>query len=269
MESNVLSPEDIAGFEQHGYVHVPEAFPRVVASAIQDFIWAQMWAHSNIDRHDRSTWPAGPYVGLKKNAAPERGIAAARLCGAINQLLGAGVWSVPDRWGAFLITFPTDVSRSWELTPKAWHWDDTLINHFAQRNTGLFIFTLYSDIKPQGGGTLLVSGSHRLIEQFFHRLLPTDQRLKQKSLKSRFAQSHTWLAELTGITSDPNNRIQRFMEETTVVDGVPVKVIEVTGEPGDAYLCHPAIFHAASPNHAEVPRFMRVKGLGKQPSSSS
>ena len=59
------------------------------------------------------------------------------------------------------------------------------------------------------------------------------------------------------------------MAETTEVDGVPVKVIEVTGEPGHAYLCHPAIFHAASPNHAEAPRFMRVKSLSKQPHPSS
>jgi ectoine hydroxylase-related dioxygenase (phytanoyl-CoA dioxygenase family) len=219
--------------------------------------------------HARTLWRYRILSGLKDNALLERGIAAPRLCEAINQVLGSGVWSVPERWGAFLITFPMGVSQTWELTDQAWHWDNTLVNHFGQRTTGLFIFTLYSDIQPRGGGTLLVSGSHRLIEQFYHRLSPADQHLKQKSLKSRFAQSQSWLAELTGLTYESNNRTQRFMKETTEVDGVPVNVIEVTGKPGDAYLCHPAIFHAASPNHADVPRFMRVKGLAKQPNPSS
>jgi hypothetical protein len=268
LENTVLSPEDVACFKQHGYVYLPKAFSRADALAIQDSIWSQM-REQGIDRNDRSTWPTGSWNGVKDSPSLEQGIAAPRLCGAINQLLGSENWRVPDRWGGFLISFPTGVAQDWELTTQAWHWDDTLINHFGQSNTGLFVFTLYSDVQAHGGGTLVVPGSHRLIERFFHRLSPTDQHLKQKSLKQRFAQSQPWLAELTGLTSESNNRTQRFMEETTEVDGVPVKVIEVTGEPGDAYLCHPAIYHAASPNHAEVPRFMRVKGLAKQTNPST
>lgn len=259
----MLSPEDLICFEQHGYVRLPEAFLRADALAIQNSIWSQM-QEQGIDRTDRSTWPTGPWRGMKDHPPLEQGIATPRLCGAINQLLGSENWRVPNRWGGFLISFPIGAAQDWELTDEGWHWDDTLINHFGQCNTGLFIFTLYSEIQPRGGGTLLVSGSHRLIEQFYNHLSPEDQRLKQKPLKNRFTQSQPWLAELTGLSSESNNRIQRFMEETADVDGVPVKVVEVTGEPGDAYLCHPAIYHAASPNHAEVPRFMRVKGLAKQ-----
>ncbi len=29
-----------------------------------------------------------------------------------------------------------------------------------------------------------------------------------------------------------------------------------TGEPGDVYLCHPFLVHAAQPNHGDRPRFM-------------
>lgn len=268
IENNVLSFSDIAHFDQHGYIYFPAAFSRTDALTMQDILWTQMREQNKIERDKRSTWPAGAWSGVKDHASLERGIATPRLCGAINQLIGEKTWHIPDRWGGYLITFPTQVSQAWELTSKDWHWDDTLINHFGLRNTGLFIFTLLADLKPRGGGTLLVSGSHRLIEQFFHRLSPEDQRLKQKLLKSRFALSHPWLVELTSNTDQSPNRIQRFMQETTEVDKVPVKVVQVTGEAGDAYLCHPAIFHTASPNHADVPRFMRVKGLLKQLSSS-
>lgn len=52
------------------------------------------------------------------------------------------------------------------------------------------------------------------------------------------------------------------MQEGATVDGVPLRVVEATGEPGDAIFCHPSILHAASYNRAEVPRFMRVGGIG-------
>ena len=261
-EDSVLSPEAITSFAQQGYVHLPQAFARADALAIQATIWSQMQAHG-FDRQDRSTWPVGSWQGVQDQPALERGIAAPRLCGAINQLLGPNNWRLPRRWGGYLISFPQGAPEDWTLTDNNWHWDDTLINHYGNRSTGLFILTLFSEVQAHGGGTLLVSGSQRLIEQFFARLSPADQQLKQKPLKLRFAQSHPWLAELTGQSSEAINRRQHFMEETSIVDGVPVKVIEVTGAPGDAYLCHPAIYHAASPNHGVLPRFMRVKGLAK------
>lgn len=266
----VLSPEDVACFEQQGYVYLPQAFSRADALAIKDSFWSQM-QEQGIDRDDRSTWPTDlwPRLKLKDTPSLERTITTPRLREAIHQLLGSANWRVPHRWGSYLISFPTGVAQDWELTSQGWHWDDTLMNHFGYCNTGLFVFTFYSDVQAQGGGTLVVPGSHRLIEQFFHRLSPADQHLKQKSLKKRFAQSQPWFAELVGLTSESTNRTQQFMEETTEVDGVPVKVIELTGEPGDAYLCHPAIYHARSPNHAEVPRFMRVKGLAKQTNPST
>ena len=72
------------------------------------------------------------------------------------------------------------------------------------------------------------------------------------------------MAELTGAMPSQENRIQRFIKETTLINDVPVRVVELTGEPGDAVFCHPAIFHATSYNRAEVPRFMRVAFISKR-----
>jgi hypothetical protein len=60
MESNVLLPEDLARFGQHGYVRLPKAFLRADALAIQDSIWSQM-REQGIYRNDRSTWPTGSW----------------------------------------------------------------------------------------------------------------------------------------------------------------------------------------------------------------
>ena len=43
----------------------------------------------------------------------------------------------------------------------------------------------------------------------------------------------------------------------TLHDGVEVRVVELTGEPGDAVLLHPALFRGSSRNCADVPSFVR------------
>ena len=49
------------------------------------------------------------------------------------------------------------------------------------------------------------------------------------------------------------------MDRETVVDGVPLRVVELTGEPGDMVFCHPVMVHCAAPNRGTRPRFMRIK----------
>lgn len=49
------------------------------------------------------------------------------------------------------------------------------------------------------------------------------------------------------------------MDAETIVDGVPLRVVELTGEPGDTVFCHPAIVHCAALNRGAWPRFMRIK----------
>jgi len=44
-----------------------------------------------------------------------------------------------------------------------------------------------------------------------------------------------------------------------MVDGVPLRVVELTGEPGDMVFCHPVMVHCAAPNRGTRPRFMRIK----------
>jgi ectoine hydroxylase-related dioxygenase (phytanoyl-CoA dioxygenase family) len=50
------------------------------------------------------------------------------------------------------------------------------------------------------------------------------------------------------------DRIEAFMRTSTVVDGIEVRVVEMTGEPGDVFLTHPLLLHAGSKNTGVVPR---------------
>jgi hypothetical protein len=64
---------------------------------------------------------------------------------------------------------------------------------------------------------------------------------------------------LTGLAPSPADRVGAFMDRETVVDGVPLRVVELTGEPGDMVFCHPVMVHCVAPNRGARPRFMRIK----------
>jgi hypothetical protein len=80
-------------------------------------------------------------------------------------------------------------------------------------------------------------------------------------LRDRFWRSDPWLAALTGEAPGPADRISAFMREGGEVDGVPVRVVELTGEPGDMFVCDPLILHCVAPNCGETPRMMRIQML--------
>ena len=265
MTDIVLSREQVRAFEELGYLHVSEAFPRESALRMQDFMWSKLKQLNGIKRTDRSTW-TNRWRGLNKTGRHGiyKGIGSPRLIGAVDQLLGPGRWTKPEGWGGFLVTFPQNQEEPWDVTAEQWHWDGDPGRH-VDGLSGLFIFTLFSHVAPQGGGTLIVEGSHRLIVSFFRSLAPDRVGRKQKGLKRTFSRSRPWLAELTGQVPDSHDRVRRFMEEAAVIDDLPVRVVELTGEPGDAVICHPAIFHARSFNRSDVPRFMRAGGARLTP----
>jgi hypothetical protein len=64
---------------------------------------------------------------------------------------------------------------------------------------------------------------------------------------------------LTGQVPSPASRIAAFMDTETNVEGVPLRVVELTGEPGDMVFCHPAMVHCRAPNSGTRPRFMRIR----------
>ncbi|HEY1620042.1 MAG TPA: hypothetical protein VGG25_20630 [Streptosporangiaceae bacterium] len=55
------------------------------------------------------------------------------------------------------------------------------------------------------------------------------------------------------------SRIAAFIDTETTVQGVPLRVVELTGEPGDMVFCHPVMLHSVAPNRGTRPRFMRIK----------
>jgi len=257
-----LTEEQIARFWRDGYVRLPAAFPREVATQIQDRMWEELREDFNIDRHERSTWwqPMQSLHRAKRDPL-QNALATDRLIGAIGTLLGPVRWQVPSNWGLVLVTFPG--SGAWTLPAAGWHFDFELDRN-ATSLGGLFVFTFFSKVEARGGGTLIVEGSHRLLRAFHAELSPAERQTPHRLLRKRFLRFDPWIEALTGKGPVPEDRTAYFMQETREVRGAPVRVVELTGEPGDAVLCHPLMLHVAAPNRRESPRFMRSQRICEQ-----
>lgn len=257
-----LTTEELAQFDELGYVALRGAFPVEAAAEMEAFIWARLAENVGIDREDRSTWKPNAVWRLNKSGTNPvyDAIGGERMYAAFDQLLGAGTWDPPGKWGGFLVTFPKPEPEPWTVTPFGWHWDG---NPSAQiglkRPRSLFVFTLISDVRPKGGGTLLATGTHRLIDAFFESV-PRERWNRQKPLKKQFSQTHPFFRDLNDLEDTSPDRIARFMDQETRIEDVPVRVVEATGQAGDAFICHPYIYHCRSMNCLDAPRFMRAGG---------
>ena len=157
-------------------------------------------------------------------------------------------WEEPAHWGLPLVSFHTG-EKAWDVPREHWHID------LGARPGNLRLARLFAFLapsRPGGGGTGYVAGSHRLIEALFAEAggpLPSAQARQRLEARS------PWFAALTSRRDDAE-RVQRFMEAGSELDGVQLRVGEMLGEPGDVILMHPLMLHAPTPNVLAAPRMM-------------
>lgn len=253
-----VSGLEIDQLQALGFVKRAGAVPAELARAQCDAIWRELAALHGMARDDPRTWrqPAKAPRSPKRHAS-ERGITAA-LRGALDALLGAGSWPEPSDWGNVLFTFPN--AERWRLPKATWHWDSPIAPH-RDGAAGLHVFVLLDRMRPGGGATLFVQGVHRLTLAYYAGLSPEERRAKHAAHRRRVTSSNAWLRQLMGTEPGPEDRIRHFMERASEVDGVPLRVREMTGEPGDVYLLHPLLLHSGASNARDTPRAMRGKLL--------
>jgi hypothetical protein len=226
-------------FRRTGLLRLPGAVPAADASAMVDRI------SEHLDRLPSAS-PTGPIAGLRAiTAAPEfRALGSASIVGALDDLLGAGRWEPPRRWGRLLVTFPS--AGPWDLpTGSAWH-NDFVPLRAGPGDRAVQLFTILKDLPPRGGGTLVLTGSHRLVARYIAETgeAPHPRRVRPA------------LTALRDLWEPSEDRVRRYLAEGVRVDDVDLRVVELTGRAGDAFVMHCDTFHAAAPNRATSPRMM-------------
>jgi hypothetical protein len=247
----MLTAEQRAAFSALGVVKL-RAFSAAEAGRMQDAVWAELLRVHGIRRDDPSSWRAGDVYGLARIAEVPTFLPIAGCRGAIDDLLGSGSWDVPKRWGAFLVTFPSD--GEWDVPSTLWHADFSYALPLEPLS-GVKVFTFLSDVPARTGGTLVVAGSHRVVQQFVKGRSPQTLRDTRRN-RLQLLGSHEWLRDLTSRSSS-KERVRRFIERGSTIDGIAVRVIELTGEAGEVVLTHPWVLHCRAANCGKAPRFMR------------
>ena len=254
---STLTSSDIERFERDGYVVVRQAFSPADALAMERRWWLELEDTHGIRADDRSSWRQipGDLNAAKRDPIQAR-ILTGRVRGVFDDLLGKAAWSPPRDWGRAIVTFPEP--GAWEVPTRLWHWDNLCDLHIDQPRA-LFVVSFIGPVAPRSGGTLILSGSPRLLIQQERRIPASLRRGFGATIWERFHRSHPWLMALTGQAPSPADRIAAFMDEETIVEGVPLRVVELTGEPGDMVFCHPVMVHCRAQNRGARPRFMRIK----------
>jgi len=252
----MLTATQCAEFEERGFVRIPRAFSREQAAAMEERVWRWLERSYGVSRADPATWkgiaPTG-LQGLRRQAVFDA-IGSPLTCAALDALLGAERWRRPREWGGFLVTFPSE--GGWNVPSRVWHTDFGFRGPL-ERPFGALVFSFLSDVPPGGGGTVVVEGSHRVIRSFLADH-PRAAQSNMKNVRLALYASDPWLRALTSDEDDPA-RSERLLRGGAVVAGVPVRVVELSGEAGEIVIGHNWLLHAGAPNCGSAPRIMRVQ----------
>lgn len=247
-------------FDRTGLLRVPGAIPAGDAAAMCDRVWDHVRAEHGMERTDPTTWPVEERLSGVRNVASGREferIGSPAVRATLDGLLGE--WTEPRRWGVLLVNFPRRDEAPWDVPYSGWH------NDFVRYSTGpglraVQMFVLLNDLRPGGGATLVLTGSHRLVARYAD---PAADGPHPKPLRRALTAVDPWLRELwVHDDADGNDRVRRYLADGADVDGVPLRVVELTGPAGDVYFMHCDTFHAAAPNCGDAPRMMATNMIG-------
>lgn len=191
-------------FRTTGLLRLRERSPQATAEAMCDRLCEFLAGRYAIHRDERPTWTVEKPAGFQPVTHPGafRAVGGDPLCAALNALFGAGQWARPRWWGRPLVTFPSD--GPWQLPAREWHFD-FMPASAGQRPVQFFAFL--NQVRPRGGGTLVLTGSHRLVAPY----LDHGEAFRMARVRASLA-AHPWLRGLWE-PGDGGDRIQRYMND--------------------------------------------------------
>lgn len=161
-----LTRDELAFFEEHGYVVLRDAVSAGAARAAEDAIWA----HLQMDRDDPQTWYRGSHghsiwVPLIHHPALDANRASPRIAAAFAQL-----WKRRDLWPTVDQTgFNPPERPDWQFPGPNLHWDVSLVPPVPFGLQGILYLV---DTAADQGAFTCVPGFHRRIESWLRELPP-------------------------------------------------------------------------------------------------
>ena len=218
-----------SSFVDRGVVRLDGAFSAESAAWMRDVVWRHAQRKVGLLPDDPSTWPSGwlplSWKGLRRNHVFDAFIDNPSVISALDTVYGTGGWQRPKPGAQVLLSLPTP--GPWTL-PDGWHMDCG----FERPTWPVFavkLFAFIGEVGPCGGGTMLLPGSHRLV----HRYRSTFEAppAAGKANWHPFLRRHSPLGDLLSGAA-MSDRGRSMVGQRYDIDGVPVDVVELTGEAG-------------------------------------
>jgi hypothetical protein len=251
--SFTLTPEQFEEFDRRGVLRFEGLLSAGRVRAALEYVQSRLerlglWQGGEWRLADtpKPVWPdrrlkTSEVVG-NKHPAVEALLEEPALLAAIDALLGGRPFDrTMHKRPQVLFTLPT--AGGWML-PDGWHADSARLA--SGQSEGVQLFGFLDTVEPRGGGTVVIAGSHRLFNFGRHIHGKEFTRLVREEPFLRGLLSPGVLANVAAGDPLPKG----------VSGAVELEVLELTGEPGDAYLIDLRILHAGAPNASERPRMM-------------
>ncbi len=249
----MLGQVQIDAFWRDGLVRVDGAFDPQDAAAMRELVWGEMERRLGIDRADPGTWKVehpSHLNDLRGRPEMER-VGTDGLRGTITALLGTDSWRAGKGWGAVFVVFPAD--RLFDIPTTGWHCDAPYDLPLEPLDR-VQVISLFGDVEARAGGMQVLAGAHRVLARWAAAQEPGSLAVPAKARKG-FLRSHEWFASLAA-PGPAEARVASLMEVGGEVEGLPIRVAELSGRAGDVYLVHPLTPHVRPTNAGQDPRFM-------------
>ncbi|KAK0621187.1 hypothetical protein B0T17DRAFT_508561 [Bombardia bombarda] len=229
--SSVLTPEEREHFINHGWIKIPGAFTKEQAETITGNVWTRL----GMSPTDKSTW-----TRLRTNMpshsnfdasqfAPRAWAAICELCGGEDRVAS---WS--KMWkDSLIVNLGTALGEGRPVPPHkldGWHCDGDFFVHFLDSpEQGLLVIPLFTDIIPEGGGTVICPDAIPKVAQhlYDHPEGVSPRMTPRGGTDFKQEQNLNWF---NGVAKSCST------------------FVEATGKAGDVYLLHPLMLHSAASN---------------------
>ena len=262
----MLSQEEKESFVKWGFVKIDALIPNEVVDPIREAVLDRLCRHgfwgeegweapadAEAEKKLRNT-----IKEISRSSKSLRPILTERMLSYARDLVSGDEVEMSPPITQFLFTAPRSYvmnhdgrwNGEWEVPRSIWHLDMPRSRSIGP--PGPEMFTFLNKVEPKGGGTLILAGSHRLLNDVDY--------LSSKGVKRKLKR-HAYFRELTGKGDGDRSR---FLEEIGYIDNVPVKVVELTGDPGDVYFVDLRLLHSLGANTSDQPRMMIAQRMPRQ-----
>ncbi|KAI1821356.1 hypothetical protein F4861DRAFT_475091 [Xylaria intraflava] len=220
-------------FLEHGYLKLKNCFTREQADQVCEGVWTRL----GMSPTDKSTWtrertnmPWHRSFDASK-FAPKAWAAICELCGGEDRIDP----SCRDWRDSLIVNLGTPEREGRPVPPRSlpgWHVDgDFFVHYLDSPEQALLVIPLFTDIKPQGGGTVICPSGIEKTARWLH----ANPQGVSPWMRPR---------EHADFKKEKNPQWYQSLLEDVPDSGF----VEATGDVGDVYLLHPLMMHSASEN---------------------